>query len=474
MAEKKPKGGLIRWKLLIVVVGLLALFLFFGLGPIAAWSINRYGPEMAGEPVHVDGVSVNPIGGRMTLTGFTVGEDPTKPTLAADEASVDLDLYELVRGRIVGDELKRVRPRGRIVRDEDGSINIEKVGKQPPPERRPGEDEGSWRRRIEEEAKKRDWVKQVQEWLKRRKERQKEEEAEKAEKKRQEEEKRLKRDPEAAAADIYPEEPFIVIRRIVAEDVEITFEDALAKDQPPAKIEKGHLEILERSSDPSLHGKTTTNDLKAKFAGAVASDLSLGASLDPRADAQSGLKLDADFPAAAFDSFYKDSIPFKFGAKTIAALVADLKWTSKGVIDLKPETALKAIEAVARDPAEKLFGVDAKTIATELTNMGEFDFGGIRIFGPIESPNVDLQDVPDMLKKLALMGARNYAEKELGKQLDTQSARLREEAAKALGDKVPVPEGAEKVLDGAGEKVKEGAGAVIDSIFGPKKQDKDK
>src|SRR5205085_712553 len=131
---------------------------------------------------------------------------------SAKEVIAALDGHELVRGALVVDEVRVTGARGKAVRGKDGAINVGGPAGAPEPPPGTSKDDPAWRRKIEEQAKKRDLVKDLQDLLKKLREKREQQAA----KKRAESERRRREgvgDPLAQAAGLRPERPAIVVRR---------------------------------------------------------------------------------------------------------------------------------------------------------------------------------------------------------------------------------------------------------------------
>lgn len=92
----------ILWALAIIVIAVVAAS--FYLSDIIKEGINTKGPEIAGVPVSVDGVSLSVLGGTAEITGLTVGNpDGFKAdhALKLGRVSVSLDIQSLTSDTIL-------------------------------------------------------------------------------------------------------------------------------------------------------------------------------------------------------------------------------------------------------------------------------------------------------------------------------------------------------------------------------------
>lgn len=431
---KKPRG-LIRWGMVVVVLGGGLAFAFLGAGPTARWAIEKYGSQALGAPLTLERARVNPLSFELALEGIVAKDKAGRDLFSAKEAVARLERGAALRGRFVIDELRLTSARLKSVREADGSLNVGGVGEEgapmpgepggapeaPPPGTAP--DDPAWRKKIEEKAKQRDLVKDVEDLLKKLKERH----DRRAEERRREAEARRARpdygDPEARAAWVREAAPTLLIRRLIADGAVIEIEDR-ATGGPPAVISNATIEVKNVSSAPSL----------------VPEPIEIHASFDAA--------------PAVLDALFKETIPVVFGPKTTMSVKSSLEldgWT----LDWRPLVKLAAIEARARDPRGTILGIDAAKFAAALTEVGTVALDDIRIFGAIYDPSVDLGQT---LRNVVVEALKKKGEKVVAEQLEKGAARVAEKIDPKLKETIDTT--------GAGDLLEKGKSAVGDKLKG--------
>jgi len=463
---KKPQG-LIRWGALIfLVVGFLA-FAFVGAGPVTKWAVQKYGAQGLGTEVKLESASFNVFKLSVSLKGFRAVDpvDASKNQFEAEEIRATLDPMGCLKGQLVVAEAAVVKPKGRLVRNVDGTI-----GTEPPPTPPEGTPEGevpAWKKKMEEEARKRDLIEDVKKLLEKAKKKHDEVIA-----KREAEEKRRQEqgvtDWKGRASYVRPVRPLIVVRKVLMEGVELVVEDK-ATGAPPQSITDATIEVTEWSSAPTLHDQPMQVKLDGKFGGAADSAVKLAGLLDLRSD-DALTKIDANLaniPLAALDPYLKQ-LPVAFQGASIGTFNVPL--TLKGYdIDWKPSMLLDKVEARARQPGTKIAGFESERVAQELTNAGRLLLDSIRVHGPIWSPTVEGD--AEAVKQLVMEGGKAYAAKQAKKVVDEQAQKLLDKnpaLKKQLEDT-----GVSKVLEGTASGVsgtaKEAAEKAFDFFGGKKK-----
>ncbi len=453
--------GVVRWKLMAGGALLLLAFLFAGVGPIARRAAERGLERGVGAKVTVASASFSPFAGRLTLHGVEAKDpkDPSRVLFQAEEAEASLDLGEALRGRVVVDRLRLTKAKAHIVRNEDGTLNIEHApgaggeGAGPPgPPGMPGEppkEEKSrwedWHEKARKKAAETDWVDQFQRWMERLRE------LEEWRKRRREEERRAPGpppvgDPYARASWLFEDRASVVVREIVAEDCEIVLEDRANRDAKPVKVERAKLRVAEVSNAPSVHAEPIRGNLEGTIEDR---SVALSGTLDlRRAGGASDVRLKGLLSAASLDALFKSTIPVTFAKKTTVDV--DIPVAIDGfAIDTRPILRLDSIEAAARRPGQPLtsLGLTSDQLARGLTQVGTLDLRDLRVYGPVYDPAVDLGSSLKNLVVQALraMGekildeAQQEAERRAKEQIERARRRAEEEAAKKLGGKVPVP-----------------------------------
>lgn len=435
--KRKPRG-LIRWGNLLAIAGLAAAFAFFGVGPVAKWGIQKFGSQAYGAPVTVGRASFDPLRATLTLEDLAVADKSSREgaggpykaaAFAAKEAVLAIDVGASLRGQIVIGEVRLTGARGRTVRDVDGSVNGSEP-EPPPPGTSPSDP--AWRRKLEEKAKSRDLVKDVDDLLKKLREKHDQQVA----KKKTEEARRRAEgigDAQARAEGVRPEQPLIVIRRVIADDVELEMTDKTSPGAPPATISKARVEVKNLSSAPALLAEPI--EVHASFAAAP----------------------------AVLDQVVKSTIPISFGEKTTTAVTSALSFSARDwKLDWRPVLSLANIQAKARDPGSKILGIDAKTFADALTDVQSLDLRDVHVHGEIYDPTVELGDtlknvVVEALKRKGAHAAAAEIEKGLSKIDPSLKKKIEESPA---GDLL------KKGQDAVGDKLK----GIGDSLFGGDKK----
>jgi hypothetical protein len=98
---------------LILALGGGVWWLSHSLDSLVASAIRTFGPEITGVPIHLDRVTIEPMGGRAALHGLVVGNPQgfsTDHALSLGEISMTLDLGSLTKDVIVIKQISIVKP----------------------------------------------------------------------------------------------------------------------------------------------------------------------------------------------------------------------------------------------------------------------------------------------------------------------------------------------------------------------------
>jgi len=245
---------LIRPKVLAAAIAASALLLAFGAEPLARRAAERALARALGAPVTIGSVAVDPLGAHLVFRRLAARDpaDPAAVWLEIDEADAAVEVGAALRGRLVLREVRLARVRLRIERREDGTIDLEHVGPRPPPGSGPprpepappglppppppadGRARAAWLEAARRRALETGWVQQVEAWAA-----------------------RVRAGagagagrsacppappevvpghPDARARWVRGEAPRFLIRRLVAEGVEIEIRDRTAREATPIRI----------------------------------------------------------------------------------------------------------------------------------------------------------------------------------------------------------------------------------------------
>ncbi len=120
---------------IVSIAGALTAYAYFNLSSIVAANENRIVARMSnalGRRVGVGKIQAQiGWGVSVEVSGLTISDDPafsTKPFLAANDVSVDVEFFPLLRGRAKVIRLELVKPDIRIVTNARGDLNLSSIG----------------------------------------------------------------------------------------------------------------------------------------------------------------------------------------------------------------------------------------------------------------------------------------------------------------------------------------------------------
>jgi hypothetical protein len=119
--------GFIILLVTIVVLGLLGSMLF--VGHLARAVVEKAGPRVLGVPIHLTSASFNPLRGRVTIKGFTMGNPQgfqSQESVGLGRATVLVKPAALFRDPLVIDRIEVVHPR-LTYEINLGSSNFQKI-----------------------------------------------------------------------------------------------------------------------------------------------------------------------------------------------------------------------------------------------------------------------------------------------------------------------------------------------------------
>lgn len=117
------KKGLIA--LVVLVAGIFLLVMFYG-SSIVSSSVEEYGPQYTKTSVTLDDVSFSPVGGKMGLSGLTVGSPEgfdAEKIFSLSDVSIALDAGSLFSETIKIQEIRITDPE-LVVEYKDGNMNF--------------------------------------------------------------------------------------------------------------------------------------------------------------------------------------------------------------------------------------------------------------------------------------------------------------------------------------------------------------
>jgi hypothetical protein len=134
----------------VALVGVLALVLLARLAAVRSDVILAAVGRALGRDVRADGLGITLWGGPgVALRGVTVAEDPAfggdAPFVTAGSAALRLRLLPLLLRRVVVDRVTVEAPVVNVVREPDGRLNVDTLGKHPPAASSPGSGDGQRR-----------------------------------------------------------------------------------------------------------------------------------------------------------------------------------------------------------------------------------------------------------------------------------------------------------------------------------------
>ncbi|GIW71113.1 MAG: hypothetical protein KatS3mg102_0655 [Planctomycetota bacterium] len=474
---KRPPG-LVRWSMvaILIVAPLLVLLVF---KDALAARAAKQAVRALGLELELERAEVEPFGGRVTLHGL-VARDPARggdEVFSAALASADLSLGELLRGRLVIDELRLSKPRGRVVRQPDGSITI---GEQPPAEPPPviegpgGEPmprpEGmsweQWRRKAEEIARRRDMVDALRKVL----ETIRDKIAERRQQREQERQRREagRRHPSGRAPYVRERHPLLVVRRVVCDGVELEIRDRAAEGAEPVHLVDGRLVLENLSTNPFVYEPPVGWLLEGKLGEAAQALLRL----QGRAEVSwERLRSAAEFaaanlPLALLDPYLRDTLPIRFQGRSRLSALVPMSFEDFE-IDWRPDLMLQDLDVAPRDPSQqKIAGLPADKLVQALREVEELRLADIRVHGPLHAPRVEIGDT---LEQLVTQGARAFVERQARERAGEAAARIEavlSGQSEKLAERLGGTEAARGLVD-TGRGLLEGAAGALLPAAGP-------
>ena len=475
----------VRWKVVIALGVILGLFYTLGLDPLTRWQINSLGSKDTGARWSVAEVGLGLLAGDVEILDLLVsaarklekeaaakGSDAgEEKVFNADEVRFELSVLELSKKRFVIDEMGLVNPRLEMRRREDGSTNIGDI------EDSDIEDSDIERPRRETSD---DWVRSAIEWYEKlQKVREKlptgggENETE-TERERQKELDLWQREVE------YPfrDRPTWVVRRIHAEQLEVSFADEGDTDGELPNLTDGVIAITDLSSNPAVHEEPIRLTLAGNLAGAM---LRLETTLDfTGATTRYRIELDSGgLPVSVVDAFIGDSLPVSLASGKIG-VTATLALDDKKGIEIAPRLFFQSVKLARKPGEDRVAGLDAGSFVKAFNEasgaLGEerLEIADLRITGTIDSPRFEWGDT---VRNLVTRGGLAFANARIEKGKALARERL-ESGLRKFGEKLGPRADAALRKSGVGETFKstvkgvlpssedgaEGAGRIIDSV----------
>jgi hypothetical protein len=127
----------------VLIAAALTAYAFFNLSSIVAHNEKRILARVSdelGRPVQVGKIQAQMGWGvSVEVSGLAIADDPAfsaKPFLAANDVSVDVEFFPLLRGEAKLTRLELIKPDIRIVMNADGDLNLSTIGSSPEDARR--------------------------------------------------------------------------------------------------------------------------------------------------------------------------------------------------------------------------------------------------------------------------------------------------------------------------------------------------
>lgn len=171
-ALKRRRRGILRIKMLLFLIA-LALLIYSSsityLGPALRGPLERGASSALATAVSIESLHINPFTLSASASGIRVADtkEPAQDVFLAEEIALSVSPLQLLRARLVINELRVRKPRMRVERLEDGSFNMEDFSPDTVEERRKRpEVVDRISERAKEAARKRDWVNEIERLLK--------------------------------------------------------------------------------------------------------------------------------------------------------------------------------------------------------------------------------------------------------------------------------------------------------------------
>ena len=447
MKRFNPFRTVVIIPLLVILVGVVV----FLSRPFLKGFAEKAASAALATKVSFSSFSLAPWSGSLFFADLAVRDrdDPSKNVLFAKNGEARISIWELLRGRAVIKQMVLRGVRMHVERREDGSLNVERLGK---PEKAPPPPE-----EVKKQAKKTDWVKTLKDAAKKLKEWYEKKRAEEA--RRKEEERKKKKVPPAEkvrgrrAEYVFRDQVRFVIERIAVEDLELVLEDKTKKDPLPP-FTGGTAEIRNLSSSPLRYEPPLTFTLAGAFGSTGeggALKLEGEVDLDLKEPPRFFSRCSAERLAVALlKPLFGLSLPVRIESGR-CNLKAELSLKGFSLINLKPDVALQEVKLAPDGVHRRVLGIPASDFCEAVNQAGSFSIEGLRIEGPLESPRFHWSpDFRKQLKELLIRAGKAYLLSEVDKRLGPEVEKIKEKAQKVLGEK------AAKALGGKASEKAEG------------------
>jgi hypothetical protein len=467
--KKAPKAkGPVRVKTLLALIIIFGLFYLLLLDPLSRYAIERYGSLALRAPVKVGSVTMSPLRGVARLGDLEVG-DPSKEgenILVAREVHLEFEVLPLLRRRFVVREARLTEPRLHVKRGENGQFNLEDVGKSPEEreeEAREGEKKAGKERKIpsleelREKAQKQDWLRQAREWVKKLKER--------IDRRRREKEGKGEKRKGILYGDVaeymLPDSPRVVVHRLVADDLEVTFSDAARGESMPG-ITDATLLAANLSSKPSkleepirveVCGKLSTpgpvpdsrekKDKSGESGGPPTVDIRGEIDLRGETGRYRLTANGARLPVKILRALYDRSLPVHL-QKGLLDLTANAEVRGFEALQILSRLNIADVHMEPKEEEERILGLESGRFCRELNEAGSFEVPDLKVTGSVLQPRVHWGDT---MKNIVLTGGKNYAKKRMKEAMEKGKEKLKEKVPGSEGLLEDMEKGLKKGLD---------------------------
>ncbi|MAG57796.1 MAG: hypothetical protein CMJ83_16035 [Planctomycetes bacterium] len=393
----------IRWKLVAGVVAVVFLAGWLGAPMAVDRAVSSALESALAEEADLGDVSCSIFSGEVTIEGLRVGGlgEDGRETLTAKRARADISVLDLLRRRIVIEEVELVEPRMVLNTNAEGELEILE-NKKKQDEERGLDPEEIYEKAKEtygkiEEAK--DWVQKARDLL--------------AYLRAREDVKGD--DPEAVAALLGYTEVTEVGPRFVVKSIKVTGLDIELEGSDAPDLRNFGFMGFEISSDPTRHAEPMSVQAAGLLGAArpatfLLKSVAVGDDGDLRVDLEE-LEF-ANVGVELLKPLLGDTLPFLLNKGTVAMRLAEGWIDGDGGCNLSANLVLKDIAVSPRPGVATLAGLPAAPLCSAVSDAGTFGLD-VRITGSLFDPQVDVGNTMDLLTQMGAAAFRKMALQQL-------------------------------------------------------------
>lgn len=445
LEERKPRFILLRpfRAYMLAAVPLLGVALAVGAGFYAEFAIRDLAGGAVSRALGVrctfGDIRYAFFGQTLEFTDFQLPDpsDTGRDMVRVGKFHADLHFTDLLRGRFYVEDLRVEDVAFRVVRRDDGKLNVTELpAAKPSDSASPGE-RAAWEEFVAwlaERGREVDWAEALQRFAAYREKAAREKEA--ARKTSPEKRPRLPYDA-SRRWEFERSAPLVRIERIEARNVSFEIADRAAPPGSAAVPAITHLVArgTELSARPGWNGAPLALEGTGKLDGGASGEIAFRLSIRPdRASVDFGVSA---VPLPAFRPWYEKSLPVVVEDGIAAAAVSGA--VAGGVIDASVNLRVDRLRVSSRKDRPRILGLDERTSAAAVQGINAYGeklpvVVGAAVVGPVGAPSVQAQ-APFL--EIARKGLEMLGRQELQAHIDRIGERL--DSVKKAGLEKAVP-----------------------------------